>query len=169
MFTPKEIIEHCKKFCTGWDFVEVSSVEYCNRVAGGEWCDCGPRARITVNMNATPGVIAHEIFHSVFHNSPLHANSESWGDGFCEAYRWLFVEQTDLMRANLGTFKHRSDLATNHQLCYMLPADAILADCQYNRNEFTKLFQKLNVECPRHPEGFLSRRYRFTPGIGFTA
>jgi len=44
--------------------------------------------------NDDMGIIFHEVFHSTFHESPLWYDSqnESWGDGFCDAFRYYMEE-----------------------------------------------------------------------------
>lgn len=170
MFTPEEIIEHARHFCTGWDFVEIEEIKYVPNFKGGVWHQVDRRAHIKVGMTHGMGVVAHEIFHSAFHNSPLHNSpSESWGDGFCEAYRWLFIERSPAMQADLGRAKKRPTENTSYQLRYSLPAELLLNHCDFNRRRFQEDFATFNrlQKVVGSSSWNLNNLFMFAPGLNF--
>ena len=60
---------------------------------GAKWLPAGV---IQLSPSADPGTLFHEIFHTVFHRSALHAGQdERWGEGFCDAFR--FVTERELL------------------------------------------------------------------------
>ncbi|MEP7119944.1 MAG: hypothetical protein ABJE95_03495 [Byssovorax sp.] len=83
---------HAKEFASSPDrFVVIERVEVGKN--GALWF---PSGVIQLAPNADPGTLFHEIFHTVFHRSALHAGKdESWGEGFCDAFR--FVTERDLL------------------------------------------------------------------------
>lgn len=75
------------------------------------------------------GVLFHEVFHSAFHRSPLHAGGdEQWSNGFCDAFRY-FLEEAHLPNPPSGwLLKLRRYLG--------LQPDEILVqshDCEHDR------------------------------------
>ncbi len=52
----------------------------------GEWTTSGV---IHMKPDNTPGVMFHEVFHTAFHRSVLHAGKDvHWGEAFCDAFRY---------------------------------------------------------------------------------
>jgi hypothetical protein len=69
-------------------FVPLTRVNYIP--PGGKAGDWNPSGRIELVANADAGVLFHEIFHTVYHRSVLHAGSDvHWKEAFCDAFRYL--------------------------------------------------------------------------------
>ena len=84
------------------------------------------------------GALFHETFHSAFHQSPLWHNKlnneggDSWGEGFCNAFRWFM--ETQLLKKNhwLDTFSKTKK------------SSKILKKCDWNYQKFKELWLYLN-------------------------
>jgi len=75
----------------------------------GRWF---PSGAIEIPRASDPGPLFHEVFHTVFHKSALHAgDDEPWGDPFCDAFRF-FAEQELLPGPPSPFVRKLQDLST---------------------------------------------------------
>src|SRR6185369_17153552 len=125
-----------------------------NPVPGTCWDTDGKTARIRGGTDITLHTMAHEVFHSVFHNSPLHRYAEHWGEGFCEMFATLMVGH-----------EATGSIPIDYALKYRLPERVISRVCNGDYDEFVSRWFRWNqiaLECRK--EGFLDRLLGFVPG-----
>ncbi len=96
------------------------------------------------------GALFHETFHSAFHQSPLWHNrlnnvgGDSWGEGFCNAFRWFM--ETQLLKTS-----HWLDTFTKTK-----KSSKILKKCDWNYQKFKDLWVYLNQNSDTILDSFFS-------------
>lgn len=129
---------------------------------------------IPATMDAS-GVLFHEITHDLFHSSVFHGNhnpinrtkityrcglnisNEDWGEGFCEAVRWLMGRNRSDDNLWLGNFQTR--LRDNHEDIGIRCGERILIKSCYTLDGFASSWEQLTNKyegsCQNGLSGFL--------------
>ena len=102
------------------------------------------------------GAILHEIFHSAYDGSPIYNLSERnkfWGDGFCDAFRYLKEKQLkresiiyskiDVFKGNEAEIIRAIKAKDINSIQYHIPAALIVQRCK-NYEGFKMLWKDLN-------------------------
>lgn len=140
-----------------WEFVEIPEIRFLPDKQGATWAFNG---RIEIGFDCPYDTLAHEIFHSAFHNSPLHKTAEPWGDGFCNAFACLATD----FRAGLLPRQTNK----NYLLNYQVPEMLILSECNNSLAVFREKWGWWNIDASFQPKGWFDKKFGFTPGVGFT-
>jgi len=178
----QKIIDDARTFVGDWRFMEIERIIVVPGVpcppgviprdikgfpaGAGCWYATGEKtAEIKLSFTTPPGHLAHEIFHSVFHRSPLHEKAEVWGEAFCEAFAYLYVGGFDVPRR----WAQRPEVNTEYQLKYELPAEKILEASHWDLLQFRLLFEHLNkfIREQGVSKGWLNHWAGFDPERGF--
>lgn len=155
--TASQLIDQARHFATAWDFVAIPEIRIRPDKLGATW---GFDGIIEIGAGCEVDVLAHEIFHSAFHKSPLHEFAEPWGDGFCNAFAYHMTDG----RAGIPLRR----MSHTYLLGYHIPEVLILNEAPtYNR--FHYIWQEWNYEARLgRVKGFLDKKLGFTPSVGFT-
>jgi len=178
----QKIIDDARKFVGDWRFTEIERVTIVPGVScpsgtiskdlkgfpsgAGLWTQTGENtAEIKLSFTTPPGHLAHEIFHSVLHRSPLQEKAEVWCEGFCEAFAYLYVGGFEIPRR----WELHPEVNTEYQLKYQLTAERILETAHWDLVQFRLLFEHLNefIRKPVVSKGWLNRWAGFDPERGF--
>jgi hypothetical protein len=112
-----------------------------------------------------PGVLFHEITHDLFHRSRFHSLywrdnelcNEKWGEAFCEAFRYVFENESPLKSKWVQCFEKvpftgDSDKSRARRILAQAEKPTLLG--------LAKLWQELHAEFAKQPE-FLTARFRW--------
>lgn len=151
-----------KRLCRGWDFLEIRSIKFIKDFPGGgaNWCrvegvlfEC---AEVECDFFCSDFSLAHEVFHSVFANSPLAKIHGPWADGFCNAFAHFLA----------GPHTPHQPESRQHELTYTLPERLIVERCSHSYGAFQLLWADWNEQA-RKGIPFLNKEFGFVPGRGF--
>lgn len=125
-----------------WKFTELSDIRWCSdRARGGLWFPPGADglARIECGWEETIGLLWHEVFHSVFHGSPLSKFDPAWGEGWCNAFSDVHHREFKPV-----SFAIMSAPKTLHEKRYLVPAQILLTQAGYDKERLRQLWLHWN-------------------------
>lgn len=127
-----------------WKFVEIGEIHWVScRNRGGEWY--GPEclngaARIVCGWEDTIDLVWHEVFHSVFHNSPMKGYDPLWMEGWCNAF-------SEVHHRNFKTPVYDESY---HTRTYLIPCDSLLKQASFDASVLKIMWMAWNN--PNYPQ-----------------
>lgn len=139
------IIGEAMCFVGSWRWYAITKVEVKQRDGCvWIWDDAKAEASIQLSNDAELEVLYHEVYHSAFHDSPLHhGEDEKWGDAWCDAFRYF---HDGAFKAKIDRFcdmtfdQARKDGDWNHDKNYAYPCSLIINKCNKDYAEFRRLW-----------------------------
>lgn len=165
---PHEILTEAKRYVNGWEFAELSSITWTpNFKSGALWYPPHneQQARIEVGWEQDSDVLWHEVFHSVFHNSPLKKTNGWWGEAFCNVFSE--VSRQSFYKSSVDDSDKEKALSDEHWRRYIVPCVLILQHVGFDALRFFIFWRDINDAACFNPKPFsLSSFFKYDPETG---
>ena len=137
---------------------------------GGVWYPPYKSAacRIECGWEETDDILWHEIFHGVFHDSPLRKLDDAWGDGFCNAFHAFEGSPSLAFAKKIEPDVYQRAASCDHTRLYEIPCQTLINYCDGERARFKQLWAAAN-EISAEPgmvDGWFSRLMGYCPTTG---
>jgi hypothetical protein len=160
-------------FVAGWPLPETTvEIKHRGTENGGAcWLLLDERhAKVEVGTEAEVGGIFHELFHSVFHHSPLlQGRDEHWGDAWCDGFRYFhdpaFRNRIDRYRRMTCEQARRAG-DWNHDRQYAYPCSLIVTRCGTDFGRFRALWLEVCDRRRREGRDILGEVFGYDPRQG---
>jgi hypothetical protein len=158
------------QFVAGWPLPETAvEIKHRGKENGGAgWMLVDERhAKVKIGTEADVEAVYHELFHSVFHFSPLHqGRDEEWGEAWCDGFRYFhdpsFGGKIDrYRRMTLEEVRRAGDW--NHDRRYAYPCSLIINRCGADFRRFRELWLELCEQRKREGRDILGEVFRYDP------